>query len=313
METIQQVSLLRPYEDVLRLANPGISQMQARTIVYWALATYYDIDPKPLLLVLKSFGCGKTDLLETLLPMVNDGRWIEGSSYAVIRDELDGCKTAFFDEREDEGVTIPEGFLTKRFKKANSNISVNRARGSAVFTRETLNINGWTAVARRRRFGSVALMSRCLIIEPEFVPSPDAMVTDMGSLQGTVDQLGDVEQLRSEGRTMQIWRPVAAIANKLHDGEWIHYAINTFCSDVEEQDLTRQYEPEEAVIGALEICKNSPNAIRLHDHWIKISDVKRTASTEYEMSLKPDQVAAMLHRRGYQVSRIDGYPVVRVD
>lgn len=311
METIQQVSLLRPYEDALKLANPGISQMQARTIVYWALATYYDIDPKPLLLLLKSFGCGKTDLLETLLPMVNDGRWIEGSSYAVIRDELDGCKTAFLDEREDEGVTIPEGFLTKRFKKANSNISVNRARGSAVFTRETLNINGWTAIARRKRFSSVALMSRCLIIEPDFIPSPDARVTNMGSLQSIVDELGGVEQLPSEGRTMQIWRPLAAIANKFHDGEWIHYAINTFCSDVEEQGLTRQYEPEEAVIGALEICKN--NATRLYDHWIKISDVKRTATAEYEMSLKPDQVAAMLHRQGHRVSIIDGFPVVRVD
>ena len=53
------LQLLRLYEEVLRLANPGINQMQARTIVYWALATYYDFDPKPILLVHKSFGCGK--------------------------------------------------------------------------------------------------------------------------------------------------------------------------------------------------------------------------------------------------------------
>jgi len=311
METIRQVSSLRLYEDALRLANPGISQMHARTIVYWALATYCDIDPKPLLLVLKSFGCGKTDLLETLFPMVNRGKWVEGNSLAVIRDELAGCKTAFLDEREDEGI-VPEGLLTKRFKKANSKMSVNRAMGGAVFRRQTMNINGWTAVARRKRFGSVALMSRCLIIEPEFVPSPDARVTNMGDLRGVVEQLGNVEQLQGEGRTMQIWRPLAAIADKFHDGEWIHYAVNTFCSDVEEQDLTRQYEPEEAVIGALEICKNSLNATRLHDHWIKISEVKRTAGTEYEMSLKPDQVAAMLHRKGHAVSIIDGYPAVRV-
>lgn len=60
-----QLSLehLRPYEDSLRLANPGIDQMEARTIVYWALSTYYDFDPKPILLVHKSFGCGKSDLL----------------------------------------------------------------------------------------------------------------------------------------------------------------------------------------------------------------------------------------------------------
>ena len=175
MEAIRQVNLqrLRLHEDALILANPGISHMQARTIVYWALATYCNIDPKALLLILNSFGCGKTDLLITLLPMVNDGRWIEGNSYAAIRDELDGCKTAFLDEREDENV-VPEGLLTKRFKEANSSISVNRATTSAAFRKETLNINGWTAVARRKRFNSVALMSRCLIIEPEFIPCPDA-------------------------------------------------------------------------------------------------------------------------------------------
>ena len=55
------LELLRPYEDALRLANPGINQMEARTIVYWALATHYDFDPKPILLICKSFGCGKSD------------------------------------------------------------------------------------------------------------------------------------------------------------------------------------------------------------------------------------------------------------
>ena len=54
------LELLRPYENALRLANPGINAMQARTMVYWALATYYDqFDPKPLLLIYKAFGCGK--------------------------------------------------------------------------------------------------------------------------------------------------------------------------------------------------------------------------------------------------------------
>lgn len=127
------LELLSPYEDALRLANPGINQMQARTIVYWALSTYYDFDPKAILLVYHSFGCGKTDLLNALFPMVDSGRWIEGNSYAVIRDELDGCKTAFLDERDDENDNIPESLLRKRFRQANSGISVNRNEGGALF------------------------------------------------------------------------------------------------------------------------------------------------------------------------------------
>ncbi len=112
---------------------------------------------------------------------------------------------------------------------------------------------------------------------------------------------------------MQVWRPLAAIAGRFNDAEWISYAANNLTSDIEEQDLGRQYEPEEAVVSALEICKNSNNITKLHDHWIKISDIKRTANIEFEKNLKPQQVASILHRAGKEVSTIDGYPVVRVD
>jgi hypothetical protein len=281
--------------------------MQARTIVYWGIGTYYDFEPKPLLLVLSSFGCGKTDLLTTLFPMVDSGRWIEGNSFAVIRDELHQCKTAFIDEKE----RIPESLLVKRFRRANSRMVVNKAVEGVVFARRELNINGWTVVASRKPFSDVALMSRCLVIKPKFVESPDARVTEVGNLRGMVDQLGQVEQLPSEGRAMQLWRPLAAIANRFNDQEWLNYASTNLTSDMEEQDLGRQYEPEEAVVGALEICRNSTN-IMLHEHWIKISDIKRTANTEYDMNLKPQQVATILHRRGHEVSTIDGFKAVKV-
>jgi len=306
------LQLLRPYEDALRLANPGINPMQAKTIVYWAISTYYEFDPKPILLIYHSFGCGKTDLLTALFPMVDTGRWIEGNSYAVIRDELNRCKTAFLDERDDDKDIIPESLLRKRFGQANSGVIINRSEGSAVFTRRQLNINGWTAVARRNPFQDVALMSRCLVITPEFIENPDARVTNVGSLQRIVDQLGQVESLPSEGRAMQVWRSLAAIAGRFDDREWVDYAAINLTSDAEEQDLGRQYEPEEAVIGALEICKNSRNTTRLHGNWIKISQIKRTANDEFETNLKPQQVITTLHRKGYEVSTIDGYPAVRV-
>jgi hypothetical protein len=64
-------------------------------------------------------------------------------------------------------------------------------------------------------------------------------------------------------------------------------------------------------VGALEICKHNTD-IMLHEHWIKPSDVKRTANTECDMNLKPQQVATILHRRGHEVITIDGFKVVRV-
>ncbi len=307
------LELPRQYEHALRLANPGIGLMEARTMVYWALSTYYPFDPKPILLVYSSFGCGKTDLLTTLFPMVKSGRWIEGNSYAVIRDELHDCTTAFFDERDDDRDTVPESLLRKRFKQANSQVSINKGDGVGAFTRRELKINGWTAVAGRKPFSDVALMSRCLIITPQFVENPDARVTDVGSLQEVFDRLANVEQPMDAGRAVQVWRPLLAIAHSFSDEEWTDYAHNNLTSDRAEQDLGRQYEPERAVLSAMEICRNSSNATRLHEHWIKVSDVKRTANAEYEMNLKPQQVGAILHRNGYEVSTIDGYPAVNIE
>lgn len=315
METTQQTEiqgqvspqLIMPYEAVLILANPGIIPMEARTIVYWGLCTYYDFDPKTILLILQSFGCGKSDLLSAIYPMVDGGEWIEGDTPPTIRDQLHHCKTAFFDEKD----WIPEKWLNRRFKKSNSGIVINRAAEDGIFRRQSLDINGWTVVAARKPFKDAALMSRCLVISPRFVENPQSRVTDAGSLRPVVDQLGQVEQLQNEGRAAQVWRPLAAIASRFNDIEWLNYAGSNLTSDVEEQNLGRQYEPEEAAIGALEICRH--NATRLYNHWIKISDVKKTANTEHEVSLKPDQVAAMLHRQGHRITTIDGYPVVWVE
>jgi hypothetical protein len=306
LNPLNSVALLQPYEDALRLANPGIDEMEARTIVYWGLSTYYDFDPEPILLIYKSFGCGKSDLLSTILPMVKDGHCIDGDTTATIRDQLRHCTTAFFDEKD----WLPEKLLTRRFKKSNSGLIVNRAVEGAVFTPEPMNINGWTVVAARKPFKDVALMSRCLVISPSFVENPDARVTYAGSLRPIVDQLGHIDQLPCEGRARQVWIPLAAVAIRFHDIEWMEYAGANLDSYMEEQGLGREYEPEEAVVGALEIFRNA--SIMLHEHWIKISDIKRTTNTEYDMNLKPQQVATILHRNGYEISTSDGYKVVRV-
>jgi hypothetical protein len=307
------IELIQPFENALRLANPGINIMQARTIIYWALATYYDnFDPKPILLIYKAFGCGKTDLLTTLFPMVNQGRWIEGNTYATIRDELHGCKAAFFDEKDNGESHIPELLLRKRFRVTNSQLNVNRNVGYGVFNRAGLNINGWTAVASRSLFHDVALMSRCLVISPEQVSGEElnnARITNAGSLQAITDRIGTIEQLPTTGRASQVWMPLVTLAFKFNDMEWLGYASTNLDSDTEEQGLSRQYEPEEAVENAYQICIGT--STRLHEHWIKISDVRRTVNTEFEKNFKPEQVVAMLRRKGHEVSKSDGYPVVK--
>jgi hypothetical protein len=159
----QKIAALRPYIDALLGANAGISELQARTMVYYALATFYDeIDPFPILCIRNSFGCGKSDLLETLFPMCKGAERIEGETYATIRNGLENCRTAFIDEHED----LPEKLLSKRFKKSNARIEALRPLGR-VYQQGVLNIFGATIIAARKGFRDGALNSRCLVIMPK--------------------------------------------------------------------------------------------------------------------------------------------------
>jgi len=162
--------------------------------------------------------------------MVDRGAWILGDTYATIRNQLRQTRTALFDEKD----WIPEKLLNKRFKESNSGMILNRATDSGAFIQESLNINGWTIVASRKPFKDVALMSRCLVISPRFVPNPDSRVIDVGSLSPIVDQLGEVELLPIEGRALQVWRPLITLAVRFGDTEWIKYAGTQCKSDMVE-------------------------------------------------------------------------------
>lgn len=299
---------IRTYVTALQGANAGIDELQARTMVYYAVATYYEeIDPFPILLIKNDFGCGKSDLIETLFPMCNCSEWIKGTTEATIRDELADCRTAFFDENE----ALPEKWLVKRFKKSNSQISVNRGLGKNGWQLESANLFGATVVAKRQGFRDGALNSRCLTIQPKYIEDCNCKVTDVGSLQDVVDEVRELPQVMKSGRTAQVWKPLEGVAKAFNDEEWLEWAKGEFGVDMEVINLMRMYEPREAVLMAIEICRNDTVVSLDEGHTrFKLSDLKNIINTEADdLKLTSQEIGTILIQNGYRdkIKKYHGY------
>ena len=305
-----KVAVLKPYTEALMLTNAGIDEMQARTMVYYAYGTHYidTMELYPILVMLQNFGCGKTDLVEAYCPMCNNAHLIEGTTYSTIRDELNFCRVAVFDENE----AIPEGLLRKRFKKQNSQIQINRGMGHERHGSLHLGVFGATIVAIRSPFKDTALMSRCLIISPEYVKDCNCSVHKAPPLTPIIQQFGKPQNIVGSGRTMQVWKPLENIAKFFDDIDWISWASQAYTQDCLASEVGRQFEPREAVFNAVEILESDIKAPRLGGKWVKISTVKEIANSEFDQKLKAFQISAILAKEGKTLGRYQGYPVVEL-
>ncbi len=69
----------------------GINKEQAKTCLYYIVATYFlpdELDLMPILAIIGPQGTGKTDLLKQLGKMANDAKLIGARTYAALRDKL---------------------------------------------------------------------------------------------------------------------------------------------------------------------------------------------------------------------------------
>lgn len=100
----------------------GITKEQARTCLYYVIATYFlpdDIDIMAILLIVGPQGTGKTGLLKQLYTMVNNPKIIAAQSIPTLRDNLTNATTAIIDE----GDNIHEQYLIQRYDKETSTIT----------------------------------------------------------------------------------------------------------------------------------------------------------------------------------------------
>lgn len=300
------------YAEILSNAS-GITENQAKTCLYYAVATYLIPDYLNLIAILAAIGpmgTGKTTLLEQLSRMVNKPKYIGAQTKATLRDELAGTTTAIIDE----GDKTYERHLQHRYAKETSEIVHNVAKKDRTWRRVQSDIFGATIIARRTPFEDPATRSRAIVIHTRFRE---------GMYQLSEVNTEDLEKMASsanlmEGTSHRIhdnWRVLRAVAKAQNDKEWLKYSRKEIRKDVKAMMTGQGFEPEEAVLVALKehmIEVKEANKVFISDDPL-ISNLKSDLKQHFDLNLKSYQIKEICIELGFKVVTTNNYPKVRTD
>ena len=140
----------------------GLDDDQAKTIIYYAVATYGlpQLDKFPLLGIYGPAGTGKTTILGILGDIAYKPTWLDGKvTRAVLRDSHRFDATVLIDEADD----MHEELLVNTYSRQSAPTTVKR-RGETDWLQKTINLFGATAHHRRRPFRDPAILSRSVVV-----------------------------------------------------------------------------------------------------------------------------------------------------
>lgn len=293
----------------------GISKEQAKTCLYYAIATYLipeKLDCMPILAIIGPQGTGKSCLLAQLHELVKEPIRIETKSIPTLRDKLAVANTALIDE----GDYINEDYLIKRYNKETSQISYKKAdKGSGWRTVDT-DIFGATIIVRRTPFKDSATTSRSIIIRTRFRDGEYKILNfikakpQMKKISGEVS-LG--EHQATSNRVRDVWEPLRAIAECLGDTEWLKYSDKEIERSIKSLRGSQNYEPELALLLTLKErmpAISDDTGVSIINN-VSLSIIKADLKSEFDLRLKNIQIQEMCRALGFQVVSHSGYPKVK--
>ena len=310
-QTIPQVdaeelgSRILPLLKLVQASN-GLDEQGARTVVYYAIATYglVHIDKFPILTIWGPAGTGKTTLLEviqllaskTIKPLI-DGK----ASRAALRDTLWTETTALIDEADD----VDEGLLISRYSRKSSNMPIKRP-GSHGWTDQMLNVFGATVLHRRKPFKDPAVLSRSILVRTKKtkvdVYHSDKFAPFAPILMAIAD-LVDWDNIGELGgdRIADTWSPLLAVDSLLCGKDWRCYADKEMEAARANLELGHEMEPSQAVFLALLSKATSEGTVA---ERVRISDISKSLQDEQE--LNSWQVGSTLRALGFKTKNVGG-------
>ena len=248
---------VRPLVELIQATN-GLDEQQARTIVYYAIATHGlpNLDNFPILTICGPTGTGKTTLLEVLQQLAygTPHMLIDGgkATYAALRDNLKPLTTALIDEADN----VDEVLLISRNSTKTSHIPIKRAGKKGGWTDHVLNIFGATVLHRRKPFKDAAVLSRSIVIRTRKTAVDRYLAEEFTlyaeELRAIAEQV-DWEQVAQRGgnRIADTWAPLLEVAALIGDSEWECYALQQMETATGDLDLGHEVEPVQAVYQSL--------------------------------------------------------------
>jgi AAA15 family ATPase/GTPase len=303
--------VLKP--DVIRqgtealMGASGINQEQAKTCLYYSVATYLlpdKLDTFPILAVIGAPGTGKSSLLTQLGKMVKEPKPIDAETASMLRDELDHTVTALIDE----GDNLNESYLVKRYSKQTSEISykVEAERG---WRPQRANIFGATIIVRRIPFRDIATKSRAIAINTRYKPGNYYITENLDKEE--IMKLAERAKLNLDvsERVKNNWMPLQAIALSVGDEDWLKSAEEQIKRDVASLMSMQGFNPSQAVIIVLRQEMLQQNVTM----DVPLSKIREQLKWHFDLKLRNQQIQQICQDLGFKVVATDNYPKVKAN
>lgn len=312
------IKIINDYADAITSAC-GLDNYQAKTVVYWAIATHAinKLERMPILTICGGYGTGKSTLFKVIQqicfsPIILDGKVTK----PVLRDGLKPNTTAFIEEAD----RIDEDIILKRHSRQTSKTIVKRPSGSTnsphSFVSEPMDTFGSTLLHRRQPFRDPAVDSRSITIRTIHRPGPFIMPTlsnmPIATLATNIDWT--LELPITDGRAFDTWRPLLQAAWFVQDSDWIPYALKELEKAKLSLEQGQGYEINQLVVSkviALGAVEQQGNQYSLRD---------RVSLHSISKGLKDDghyynswQIGKVLNELGFQKRLSGGTEYVYLD
>jgi len=243
----------------------GLDDDQARTIIYFAMATYGlpELQKFPILTISGQYGTGKTTLLEILKEIAykppDELLNAAELSRPALRDSLRPDATDLIDEADDMG----EEWLIKRYDRAVASHIVKRPIASTKgellrYEDERLNLFGAIALHRRKPFKDPAVLSRSIVVRTKYKGqgiegfNPELFRPFAEKLAALAKEVPwNIVEANQGNRIYDTWEPLMFAAHWLEDYEWYKYADIQIKKANANSVVGREDEPTPAIFRAL--------------------------------------------------------------
>ena len=295
----------------------GITKEQAKTCLYYVIATYFvpdEIELMPILAIIGPHGTGKTALLEQLSKMANSPKRVRGRTFPALRDKLGRTITALLDDADD----IDEKILINRYSKVDSVIEHKVQVPDGWVTRKT-DVFGATIITKRQPFKDSAITSRSIILKTKYKRG-DYKVRRFRNVHEVLREKAEAIDLKKIGkptsqRVQNNWMPLQAIASYFKDEEWLEYSSKEIQGSTRVLRAGQHYEPEQALLLVLKAKMKeatlSTGGMLTDD--VLLSEIKNDLRIQFDVNLKIIQIHELLRGYGLKVVNPSGYHKVKFD
>ena len=288
------MSIITDYANAITLAC-GLDLNQAKTVVYWAIATHAleKLETMPILVISGAYSTGKSTLISLIRKICYQPRILDGEmSKAVLRNRLEKNTTALIEEAD----KVEEQLVLRRYSRQTSDTTINDGSASQGWKSKDIKLFGATVLHRRIPFKDPAIDSRSIFIRTTYKPGNYVTANldskGLASVAGNIDWLKKVPAIQSlDGRAVDTWMPLFQAAVACNDTEWIAYGIGELMKTINNLKEGQGYEPSQVVVSKL-------IALAYDQQTGKFKD--RVPLKAIEKGLKDDGV----HLNSWQVGKI---------